>query len=151
MAATVRACCCSSAEIVARQVPLLGAVVAELGVVAALDLHNVLRIVDVILHALVERAVDGQGLFRWVVPVDVCPQQDEAVHLVRVACCKLGGHGAAHGVSGDVPVPDVRELLHDIFRRVRVKDRHAEGHVDQDSGDAGLPDLRQQGQICLAD
>ena len=44
---------------------------------------------------------------------------------------------------------DVQELLHHLFRRVRVKDRHAEGHVDQDAGDAGLPDLRQQGQIGL--
>ena len=46
------------------QVPFLGAVVAELSVVAALDLHDVLGVVDVVLHALVQRAVDGEGVLQ---------------------------------------------------------------------------------------
>ena len=43
------------------QIPLLGAVVAELGVVAALNFHHVLRIVDLVLHALVQGTIDGEG------------------------------------------------------------------------------------------
>ena len=40
-----------------RKIPLLRAVVAELSVIAAFDLHNVFRVVDVILHTLVEGTV----------------------------------------------------------------------------------------------
>ena len=37
-----------------RQIPFLWAVIAELSVIAALDLHNVFGIIDVVLHTLVE-------------------------------------------------------------------------------------------------
>ena len=66
-----------------RRVPLLGAVIAELGMVAALDLHHVLGVVDLVLHALVQGAVDGEGVLRRVVAVEIGPQQDKAVDLVR--------------------------------------------------------------------
>ena len=132
-----------------RQVPLLGAVVAELGVVTALDLHGVLRIVDVVLHALVEGAIDGQSFFQRIVAVEVDPQQDEAVYLIRIVCGKLGGHGAAHGVPGHVPVLVLRKLLHHRFRYVGVKNRHAERYAYQNAGNSGLPDLVQQGLVSL--
>ena len=44
------------------QVSLLRPVVAELGVVAALNFHHVLRVADLVLHALVQGAVDGEGV-----------------------------------------------------------------------------------------
>ena len=40
-----------------RKIPLLRAIVAELGVVATLDFHDVLRVVNVVLHTLVEGTV----------------------------------------------------------------------------------------------
>ena len=60
---------------------------------------------------------------------------------------ELGGHGPAQGVAGDVPVLDVRKLLHHVLRRVRIEDGQMEGHLHQDAGEAGLPQLVQQGQI----
>lgn len=48
--------CSSSAEMVAGR-PLTWAIVAELGVAAALNLHSVFRVADVILHTLVEGTV----------------------------------------------------------------------------------------------
>ena len=44
------------------QITLLGAVVAELGVIAALNFHHVLCVVDLVLHTLVQGAVDGEGM-----------------------------------------------------------------------------------------
>ncbi len=65
-----------------RKISLLGAVVAKLGVVAALNLHNVLGVVDVILHALVQGAVDGQGLFIWIIAINVGAHQDKSVYQI---------------------------------------------------------------------
>lgn len=48
--------CGSSAEMVAGR-PLTWPIVAELGVAAALNLHSVFRVADVILHTLVEGTV----------------------------------------------------------------------------------------------
>ena len=48
--------CGSSAEMVAGR-PLTWAIVAELGVAAALNLHSVFRVADMILHTLVEGTV----------------------------------------------------------------------------------------------
>lgn len=42
---------------------------------------------------------------------------------------------------------DLRELRDHIQGRIRVKDRHVEGHLHQNAGDAGLPELVEQGQI----
>ena len=44
------------------QISFLRPVVAELSVVAALNFHHVLRVVDLVLHALVQGAVDGEGV-----------------------------------------------------------------------------------------
>ena len=63
-------------------VPLLQAVVAELGVVPAFDFHHMFGVVQFVFHALVERAVDGQGIFRRLIPVEIGPQQDQTVHLL---------------------------------------------------------------------
>ena len=60
---------------------------------------------------------------------------------------ELGGHGPAHGVAGDVPVLDIRELGHHILCRIHVEDGQVEGHLHQNAGEAGLPELVQQGQI----
>ena len=60
---------------------------------------------------------------------------------------ELGGHGPSHGVPGDVPVPDVRELGHYTLCYVYVEDSQVEGHLHQNAGEAGLPELVQQGQI----
>lgn len=104
------------------QIPLLGAVVAELGVVAALNFHHILFVVDLVLHALVQGAVDGNGIGRRIVAIEVGSQQNQTVHLVRVLRSELGGHGPAHGVTGNVPVLDIRELGHYVFRCVHVED-----------------------------
>lgn len=105
MASTV-CFCCSSSEMVAGASPLLGAVVAELSMVAALDLHHILGVVQLILHTLVQRAVNSEGVLRGVVPVDISPQQDQAIHLIRVICSKLRGH--PHSICYDSD-PDSRE------------------------------------------
>ena len=97
------------------RVPLLGAVIAELGVVAALDLHHVLGVVDLVLHALVQGAVDGEGVGGRVVAVEIGPQQDEAVDLFGVVRRELRGHSPAQGVAGDVPVFYIWELCHHVL------------------------------------
>lgn len=43
------------------QISFLRPVVAELGVVAALNFHHVLCVVDLVLHTLVQGAIDGEG------------------------------------------------------------------------------------------
>ena len=129
------------------QVPLLRSVVTELGVIAALNFHHVLCVVDLVLHTLVQRAIDGEGVGGRIVAVEVGSQQNKAVYLVRVLGSELGGHGPAHGVTGDVPVPNVRKLGHHIFRCVHVENSQVEGHLHQNAGEAGLPELVQQGQI----
>ena len=42
---------------------------------------------------------------------------------------------------------DVRELGHHILRRVYIEDGQVEGHLHQDAGEAGLPELIQQEKI----
>ena len=42
---------------------------------------------------------------------------------------------------------NVRELGHHILCRVHVEDSQGEGHLHQNAGEAGLPELVQQGQI----
>ena len=44
------------------QISFLRPVVAELSVVATLNFHHVLRVADLVLHALVQGAVDGEGV-----------------------------------------------------------------------------------------
>lgn len=76
-ASTVRVYC-SSAEMTASASPFWGAVIAELGVVVTLDFHHILGTVNLVLLALVQGTVDGEGVSRRVVAVEVGPQQDEA-------------------------------------------------------------------------
>lgn len=56
---------------------------------AAFDLHNVFGVVDFILHALVEGAIDGEGVLRRIVAVEIGSQQNEPGPPVRVAGGKL--------------------------------------------------------------
>ena len=44
------------------QISLLRPVVAELGVIAALNFHHIFFVVDLVLHTLVQGAVDGEGM-----------------------------------------------------------------------------------------
>ena len=48
------------------QVPLLWAIVTELSVVSAFNLHNVLRVVDVVLHAFYVGGVEAAQLRRQI-------------------------------------------------------------------------------------
>ena len=100
-----------------------------------------------VLHTLVQRTVYRQGLFVGVVPINVGPQQNQTVHLIGMVGGKSGGHGPAHGVPRQVPMPDIRELFHHLFCGVGIKNGHTEGHVDQDAGHTGPADLVQQGKI----
>lgn len=50
-------------------------------------------------------------------------------------------------MSGQIPVPDLRKLGHHVFGGVDIKDGHAEGHLHQNTGEAGPPQLVQQRQV----
>ena len=54
---------------------LLRPVIAELGVIAALNFHHVLCVVDLVLHTLVQGAVDGNGIGRRIVAIEVAPSK----------------------------------------------------------------------------
>ena len=56
-----------------RRIALLLAVIVQPGVVAALNLYNVFRVADVVLHALVEGTAVGQGIFIRIIAIDVGP------------------------------------------------------------------------------
>lgn len=51
--------------------PLLQAVIAERSVNAALDLHNVFGVIDVVFHTLVEWTIYRQSLFIRIIRVDI--------------------------------------------------------------------------------
>lgn len=124
---------------------------AELGMVSALNLHNVLRAVNMILHALVEGTVDSQGIFSRIVLIDIGAHQNEAVHQVRMFRGESGGHGAAHGMSGNVPVPVFREPGDDFPGRIGIKNRQMERHMDQNAGDSGRSIFRIFKKIFMTD
>lgn len=130
-----------------RRVPFLRAIVAKLGVVASFNLYNIFRILDVVFHALIQRAVNRQRVFRRIVTIEVCSQQNQAVHLVRMFSGKLGSHRPAHGVSGNIPVLIFGELRDHLFRCVGIKNCHVEGHMYQNAGDSPLLDLVKQRQV----
>lgn len=62
---------------------------------------------------------------------------------------ELGSHGAAHGVSGDIPMLDLRELSNHFFCRIGIKNRHMERHMDQNAGNPGLSNLIEQRKVGL--
>lgn len=102
MAATGYACC-SAAEIVAGGISFLGAIVAKLGVITSLDLHYVPGVIQLILYALAQGAIDSQRVGDGAIPVEVGSQQDAAFYLDGMFRRELGGHGPAHGVACQIP------------------------------------------------
>lgn len=59
------------------QIPLLRPIIAELGMIAAFDFHDVFRVIDVILHALIQRAVNRESILGRIVPIEVRAQKDQ--------------------------------------------------------------------------
>lgn len=88
-----------------------------------------------------------KGIRRRIVPVEIRPQQNKAFHLVWMVRRKLGRHSPAHGMAGQIPMLDIRELLHDPLGGIGGENSHAKGHVHQDAGHAQLTDLIQQRQV----
>ena len=84
------------------QISFLRPVVAELGVVAAFDLYNMLCVVDLVLHTLVQGAIDGEGIGR-----DVYNRQgagDGTALAERVSPGRLSAGQVLAGRSGCSPL-----------------------------------------------
>ena len=63
---------------------------------------------------LVQGAIDGEGIGRRIVAVEIGSQQKQAVHLVRVLRSELGGHGPAHGAVSYTHLDYLRILFGDV-------------------------------------
>ena len=109
------------------------AVVSELGMVSALDLHHIFGVIQFVFHALIERTIDRERLLHRIVTVKIGPQQNQAIHLLGMLAGKLRGHGPAHGMAGQIPMLHIGKLLHRILGGIGIKNGHVEGHIHQNA------------------